>query len=113
MRKDFDTEAWSTSHGDDFKQLIASAQKTNDTMVRSTIPRVEKQGHAILDEPEHQPVPGQPTEVPIAIGDMQKPEEPVNDFGVNGVKTQPSEGIADSHTVDDPDSLSSPCPAAR
>lgn len=113
MRKDFDTEAWSTSHGDDFKQLIASAQKTNDTMVRSTIPRVEKQGHAILDEPEHQSVPGQSTEVPIAISDMQKPEEPVNDFGVNGVKTQPSEGIADSQTVDDPDNLSSPCPGAR
>ncbi|RMJ22611.1 hypothetical protein PHISP_06517 [Aspergillus sp. HF37] len=113
MRKDFDTEAWSTSHGDDFKRLIANAQKTNDTMVLSTVSRVEKQGHAILDEPEHQPVPGQSTEVPIAIGDMQKPEEPVNDFGVNGVKTQPSEGIADSQTVDDPDNLSSPCPAAR
>lgn len=116
MRKDFDTAAWSSSHGDDFKRLIANAQKTKDTMVRSTIPRAEEQDDAIPDELESIPVPDQPIEMPAAIGDMHKPEEPVDPSGVNGVEneTQTSPGIADSQTVNVPsDSLSPPCTAAR
>ncbi|KAL5336405.1 hypothetical protein BJX70DRAFT_284134 [Aspergillus crustosus] len=38
MRKDFDTAGWSTMHGNDFKQLIASARLKNDAVIRSTIP---------------------------------------------------------------------------
>lgn len=38
MRKDFDTNEWSTNHEDDFKRLIANARKKRETQVQSTIP---------------------------------------------------------------------------
>lgn len=38
MRKDFNAADWSASHDSDYKQLIASARKRSDALVRSTIP---------------------------------------------------------------------------
>ncbi|KAI2732016.1 hypothetical protein CBS147332_1155 [Penicillium roqueforti] len=38
MRKDFDTNEWSSNHDDDFKRLIANARKKSEAQVRSTIP---------------------------------------------------------------------------
>ncbi|PWY87527.1 postreplication repair E3 ubiquitin-protein ligase rad18 [Aspergillus heteromorphus CBS 117.55] len=38
MRKDFDAAAWSTSHDDDFKRLIANARKKKDAAMRPKTP---------------------------------------------------------------------------
>ena len=38
MRKDFDTNEWSSNHDDDFKRLIANARKKSQAQVRSIIP---------------------------------------------------------------------------
>ncbi|KAJ9296530.1 hypothetical protein DTO271G3_5228 [Paecilomyces variotii] len=43
MRKDFDAAAWSSSHDDDFKRLIANARKRSDAIVRTTIPQASAQ----------------------------------------------------------------------
>ncbi|KAL2000545.1 hypothetical protein VTN02DRAFT_2932 [Thermoascus thermophilus] len=43
MRKDFDAAAWSASHDDEFKRLIANARKRSDAAVRSTIPRLSSE----------------------------------------------------------------------
>ena len=116
MRKDFDTAAWSTNHDDDFKRLIANAQKTKDTVVRSTIPRVAKQDDTIPDEPERIRGPDQPADIPGVIGDMYQMEDPANASGLNCLEdvTQASREIADSRAVNaSSDNLSPPCPAAR
>lgn len=42
MRKDFDAAAWSASHDDEFKRLIANARKRSDAAVRSTIPQLSE-----------------------------------------------------------------------
>lgn len=114
MRKDFDSVAWSSNHGDDFKRLIDNAQKSNDTIVRSTIPQVEKHD-AIQDESEGMSVPDQSTHVPAVTGDLQKPDEPVSATGINGVlnETQAGQGIHDSQTVGASSDPSPPAPVAR
>lgn len=43
IRKDFDAAAWSSSHDDDFKRLIANARKRSDAIVRTTIPQASAQ----------------------------------------------------------------------
>ncbi|OJJ51251.1 hypothetical protein ASPZODRAFT_87395 [Penicilliopsis zonata CBS 506.65] len=42
MRKEFDKEAWSATHDDDFKRLIAKARKKSEEQVRTTIPKMEE-----------------------------------------------------------------------
>ncbi|OJI99341.1 hypothetical protein ASPVEDRAFT_508603 [Aspergillus versicolor CBS 583.65] len=64
MRKDFDTGEWSANYNTDFKQLIASARRKNDAVVRSTIPNAS-QG-ASNETQSAQPV--QPPGVSISHG---------------------------------------------
>lgn len=64
MRKDFDTGEWSANYNTDFKQLIASARRKNDAVVRSTIPNAS-QG-ASNETQSAQPV--QPPDVSISQG---------------------------------------------
>lgn len=59
MRKDFDATAWSTSHENDFKQLIANARKRSEAVVRSTIPS------AAPAESSEVPTVGQSAEVTV------------------------------------------------
>lgn len=71
MNKDFDGAAWSSSHGDDFKRLIANARKKSGAVVQTTNP----QASAAPELPESIPAPQQHIQGPIAIGETQKPAE--------------------------------------
>ncbi|PYH96423.1 DNA repair protein [Aspergillus ellipticus CBS 707.79] len=66
MRKDFDASAWSTSHDDDFKRLIANARKKKDAVVRTATPEAPKPP----SQPESLPIldlaePKLPTDIPV------------------------------------------------
>ncbi len=65
MRKDFDTGEWSANYNTDFKQLIASARKKNDAVVRSTIPSASQ---GMLNETHSAEPVQQPPDVPISQG---------------------------------------------
>lgn len=120
MRKDFDKDAWSTTHGNDFKKLIANAQKSNDASVRSTIPKVNKQDD-VPNEPERIPVPDQSidgvSEAPAPTGSFEKLGELPVDASVNGFvenMAQASQELGDIQTVNPPsENVSSQCSATR
>lgn len=97
MDKSFDKAAWSTSHGDDFKQLIANARKKNDA-VRGTI----SQGPVDSNEPEMAPNPGRdatpiserPAEGPCVVGEMPElGDSQIAPLNMNGIgnQSQPTE----------------------
>lgn len=92
MDKSFDKAAWSTSHGDDFKQLIANARKKNDA-VRSTI----SQGPVESNKPETAPDPGReaapiserPPGEPFLVGKVSGlRDSQVAPLNMNGVEKQ-------------------------
>ncbi|RDK46796.1 postreplication repair E3 ubiquitin-protein ligase rad18 [Aspergillus phoenicis ATCC 13157] len=64
MRKDFDAAAWSTSHDDDFKRLIANARKKSEAQVRTTIPQ-EPVGTNQATDQLASPTTYQPSSVPV------------------------------------------------
>lgn len=84
MGKTFDATAWSTSHGDDFKRLIANARKKSDA-VDKPVP----QEPTPSDKPEKTPIPEQSVESPTETGHIPEPEGPLaNSSVVNGVENQ-------------------------
>ncbi|KAL4889534.1 hypothetical protein BDV59DRAFT_116956 [Aspergillus ambiguus] len=52
MRKDFDASAWSASHDNDFKKLIANARKRSDALVRTTIPQTSAEASESQEAPQ-------------------------------------------------------------
>lgn len=92
MDKSFDKAAWSTSHDNDFKHLIANARKKNDA-VRGTI----SQGPVNSNEPETAPNPEreaapiseQPAEGPCVVGEVPGLGDPqIAPLNMNGVENQ-------------------------
>lgn len=83
MGKSFDAGAWSNSHDDDFKRLIANARKKSDAVHKKT-----PQAPAASDEPQRAPIPEQPMERPIVISEMPRPEGSLVESSVNNVETQ-------------------------
>ncbi|GKZ19434.1 E3 ubiquitin-protein ligase rad18 [Aspergillus brasiliensis] len=64
MRKDFDAAAWSTSHDDDFKRLIANARKKSEAQARITIPQESVGTNQPTDQPASQTM-YQPPNAPV------------------------------------------------
>lgn len=83
MGKGFDAGAWSNSHDDDFKRLIANARKKNDAVHKKA-----PQAPATSNEPERAPTPKQPVERPIVINEMPGPEGSLVESSVNDVETR-------------------------
>ena len=83
MGKSFDAGAWSSSHDDDFKRLIANARKKSDAVHKKT-----PQAPEASDDPERAPIPEQPMEKPIVISEIPGPEGSLVESSVNGVETQ-------------------------
>lgn len=105
MNKDFDKGAWSASNGHDYKRLIANARRGNDQLVRPTIPESEAHDAAASNEPEETPNPGQSSEIPIVMGDVQKPRElPIDAPCVIGVENEAQQPhlVTDNQTLDAP-----------
>lgn len=92
MRKDFDVTAWSTSHEDDFKRLIANARKKTEAQVRTTI----SQASTGTSQPPIVPI----VETTVATEDGQPMEKlPVEDKPVSIAENevQISQGPSDMH----------------
>lgn len=84
MGKTFDATAWSTSHGDDFKRLIANARKKSDAVHRPV-----PQESTPSDELEKTSIPEQSVQNPTETGHIPEAEGPlVNPSVVNGVENQ-------------------------
>lgn len=106
MRKDFDAAAWSTSHDDDFKRLIANARKKSEAQVRTTIPQ-ENVGTIQATDQLASQTTYQPSSAPVvkhteaihAAEDAHTPERlPVEDKTVivPEVQAQTLQGSVDS-----------------
>lgn len=84
MDKTFDKAAWSTSHDDDFKRLIANARQKSDA-VRG----MNTQAPADSNEPEAAPIPERPAETPSVVGNAPTfGELDAVPPGVNGIEDQ-------------------------
>jgi E3 ubiquitin-protein ligase RAD18 len=76
MRKDFDAAAWSNNHGDEFKRLIANAQKRKEAVIRTTISQAAPaQGEiSMASAPEQSTEPSTPPEVAERLQAQTVPE---------------------------------------
>ena len=81
MRKDFDGVAWSATHDDEFKRLIATARQRSDTIVRSTIPQASSAGR---NETESPPDPEQSFNASTASDSAPEPQVLIRPKGING-----------------------------
>ncbi|KAL2222030.1 putative DNA repair protein [Thermoascus aurantiacus ATCC 26904] len=101
MRKDFDAAAWSASHDDEFKRLIANARKRSDAMVRSTIPQLSgKQGEAGMNTETEKPAEDQSN----TCNGQKTPEELVDltDEKVGEEKGNAEDGNGQNQILDTP-----------
>lgn len=80
MGKGFNAMAWSSSHGDDFKRLIANAQKKSDAVHK---PAPQVQVPLASNEHDMPPFPEQEEKQTIP-----EPEAPVHSSDVNRIESQ-------------------------
>ncbi|PGH03323.1 DNA repair protein rad18 [Helicocarpus griseus UAMH5409] len=92
MRKDFDATAWSTTHGDDYKTLIANARRKREKVDHAAapaaapaeMPSVDDENARSHEPPKPQQVVSEQTEQTEQNGDQTLPESTHETPGAEG-----------------------------
>ncbi|RAH49911.1 E3 ubiquitin-protein ligase RAD18 [Aspergillus brunneoviolaceus CBS 621.78] len=89
MRKDFDKAAWSSSHEDDFKKLIANARQKSRAAARTTTPQ-ESAASKLTDASLPADTTDPPDSVPVdaSMSGAVAPETPLPPESFNGGLTE-------------------------